>query len=173
MTRTLLFLAAICLLAQDTTSIRKVGTLQLHRPIGREIANGQTDEFAINVPAGRFVHLVARQMGADVGVKILDPQGKTLLEADRTNGEFGPEAVSFIGEIAGDYRILVSGSQATGRYQIELLESRQPNDADRMRIAAETAEFQAGRETQAGTHEAETPCDRTLQPVRYALAAVA
>ena len=141
--------------AQPAGPVLTVGELQLHRAIERELAPGQTDEYTVKVASGQFVRVVARQMGVDVAVAILDPQGKTVAEADRMNGAFGPEAASFIGETAGEYRVRVSsGSEAAGRYQMELLESREPTEADRNRIEAERAEFQAGREHQAGNREA-------------------
>ncbi len=149
------FLAASGLVAQDAGPVRAVGKLQLQGVIQRELAPGQTDEYTVEVTAGQFVRLVARQMGVDVAVTVLDPQGKTVLEADRPNGEFGPEAASFIGAIAGEYRVRVSsGSESTGRYRMELLESRETTDADRGRIEAEKVEFQAARESATGNREA-------------------
>src|ERR1035438_6365590 len=91
-------------------------------------------------------------MGVDVAVKVLDPPGKTVLEADRVNGAFGPEAASFIAETSGDYRVRVSSSSATtGRYRMELPELREPTGQDPSRIEGERTEFQAARESHAGT----------------------
>ena len=149
------FLAAPWLVAQSAAPVRVVGQLKSHRVIERELKPGQTDEYTVKVKAGQFVRLVVRQMGVDVAVTVLDPLGKTVLEADRTNGAFGPEAASFIGESAGEYRVRVSsGSESTGRYRMESLDTRQPTEADRSRIEAETAEFQAAREAAAGAREA-------------------
>ena len=148
-------LAAPWLVAQDASPVRVAGKLELHRVIDRELAPGQTDEYTVEVTAGQFVRLVARQLGVDVAVTVLDPLGKTVLEADRENGAFGPEAASFIGKTSGQYRVRISnGSGPAGRYQMEFLESREPTEADRSRIEAETLEFQAARESQAGTREA-------------------
>jgi CHAT domain-containing protein/tetratricopeptide (TPR) repeat protein len=146
-------LAAPWLIAQDAP-VHSIGRLQLHRAIDRELAPGQDDEYTVDVTAGRFVRLVARQMGVHVGVKIMDPRGKIIVDADRPNSALGPEAVSFIGETSGEYRGRVSNSLGSGgRYQIELLESRQPARADARRIEAERAEFLATRESQAGARE--------------------
>lgn len=149
------FLLAPWLAGQPAAPVRAAGKLEPHRVIERELAAGQSDEYTVEVTAGQFVRVVARQMGVDVAVTILDPLGNTVVEADRPNGAFGPEAASFIGERAGEYRIRVSsGSEVTGRYQMELLESREPTEADRSRIEAERTDFQAGRELQAGTQDA-------------------
>jgi len=129
--------------------------LELSHPIERDLAPRQTDEYVLQVTAGQFARVVARQMGVDVAVTVLDPLGKTIVTADRENGEFGPEVVSFIAETAGEYRIRVaSGSEAPGRYRMELLDLREPAAEDRSRIEAERTEFQAGHEHAAGTGEA-------------------
>jgi tetratricopeptide (TPR) repeat protein len=141
------FLTAPWLVAQDAGPVRAVEKLEPHRVIERELGPGQTGEYTLDVKAGQFVRLVARQMGVDVAVTVLDPLAKTLLQADRPNGAFGPEAASFIGEISGEYRVRVSsGSTSTGRYRMELLELREPTEADRSRIEAERLEFQGTRE---------------------------
>src|ERR1022692_1617392 len=70
--------------------------------------HGSRPEYTVEVTAGQFVRLVARQLGVDVAVTVLDPLGKTVLEADRENGAFGPEAASFIGKTSGQYRVRIS-----------------------------------------------------------------
>ena len=141
------FLTAPWLVAQDAGPVRAVEKLEPHRVIERELGPRQTDEYTVDVKAGQFVRLVAWQMGVDVSVTVLDPLAKTVLEADRLNGAFGPEAASFIGEISGEHRVRVSsGSTSTGRYRMELMELREPTEADPSRIEAERVEFQATRE---------------------------
>ena len=148
------FLTAPWLVAQDAGPVRAAGKLELHRVIERELGPGQTDEYTVEVKAGQFVRLVARQMGVDVAVTVLDPLGKTLLEADRVNGAFGPEAASFIGETSGEYRVRVSsGSGSAGRYRMEFPELRKPTAARRSRIEAERVEFQATRGLHTDTRE--------------------
>src|ERR1035438_6487064 len=149
------FLTAPWLVAQDAGPVRAVGKLELHRVIDRELGPGQTDEYTVEVAAGQFVRLVARQMGLHVVATVLDPLGKTVLSTERANGAFGIDAASFIGEIAGEYHVRVSaGSGSTGRYQMEFVELREPTEADRSRIEAETVEFEAGRGSRVGTREA-------------------
>lgn len=149
-----LLLATACLAAQSTIPARHAGTLQLGHPADHELQAGQTDEFLLNVKAGRFVRVVARQMGVDVAVKILDPDGKTIHEVDRPNEAFGPEAASFIGSKGGTYRIQVSSNPfSSGRYQMEWLEMREPTAADQSRIEAENLELQAEREDEKATKD--------------------
>src|ERR1039457_2777286 len=57
------FLTAPWLVAQDGRPVRAVAELAPHRVIERELGPGQTDEYTVDVKAGQFVRLVARQMG--------------------------------------------------------------------------------------------------------------
>jgi tetratricopeptide (TPR) repeat protein len=130
--------------------------LKLHDTIERQFAPGRTDEYTISVAAGQFVRVVAWQMGVDVVVTVVSPVHEILLQANRLNGAFGPEAASFIGEIPGTYSIQVSSvaGLSGGRYRMEFQEARAPVEADGSRIEAERAEFEAGRASQVGTRAA-------------------
>ena len=160
-------LTAPWLAAQNASPVRAAGDLRLHQSIERDLGPGQTDEYRVHAPAGQFFRVVARQMGVDVVVTVIDPSGKTVVEADRMNGAYGPEAASWIGEISGEYRVRVSsGSTKAGRYRMEFPESRQQTGADPSRIEAETAGFQAARERQAGTPEANLRSIELLERAR-------
>ena len=149
------FLTAHWMAGQNADTVRAVGKLELHRVIERQLGPGQTDEYRIGVAGGQFVRLVARQMGVDVIVTVLDPRGKTVLEADRLNGVFGPEAASWVADISGQYLVRISSSSPTaGRYDMELVEQREPTAADRSRIEAERAGWQAERERKVGSRSA-------------------
>jgi CHAT domain-containing protein/tetratricopeptide (TPR) repeat protein len=143
------------LAGQNASPARELGKLQSQLAIGRELATGQTDQYTVTVKKMQFVRLVARQMGRHVAVSVLDPLGKTVAEAHRFNGTFGPEAASFIADVSGEYRVRVSNaSGAAGRYRMESLELRAPTGDDRSRIEAEWVEFQAEHQPQAATREA-------------------
>src|SRR5882724_2876659 len=62
--------------AQTAGSVREVGQLKVHHAAERTLETGQTDQYAVRVRAGQFVRVVARQIGVDVVVTILDPLGK-------------------------------------------------------------------------------------------------
>src|SRR5579864_7728235 len=129
--------------------------LQPGHPIDRQLAAGLADEYAIHLEAGQFMHIVVQQMGVDVVVAIRDPQGKVIVEADRPNGFFGPEAVSFIASAAGEFRVNVKNpSSAPGPYRIESFSPHPPTGADRQRIEAERALFEAARGDLPPTREA-------------------
>ena len=113
-------LVASGMIGQSTGTVRAVGRLEPHQAIERELGTGHTDEYTVEVTAGQFVRVVAQQMGVDVIVRVLDPLDRIVVEADRPNGAFGPEAASLIGEAAGKYRIRVSSGSSTAKGVVRL-----------------------------------------------------
>src|ERR1700678_1976098 len=120
--------------------IWNAGRLELHKPVKREIAGGSADVFHINLKAGEFVHVVARQEGIDVVLAILDPKGREAVSTDSPNGDFGPEPASTIAADTGTYDVRVaakSGHALSGKYRLEVMELRAPTAEDRLRLQAE------------------------------------
>lgn len=151
----LYFVAASLLAGQTRQTVRAAGKLELHGAMERELPPNAADWYIVEVSAGEFVRLVAQQMGVHVVVKVVDPRGKTVAEALRPNGGFGPQAASFIGEKAGKYRVLVSlDSGSGGRYRIEIVDAREPTDADRKRVEAEKTGALASQAARGDKREA-------------------
>ncbi len=146
-----LLLVAILAAAQQpqtapTATIRQAGELDLHRPVERDLGPGQADLFTVEAAAGQFLHVVADQKGLDVLLRIVDPEGKVLVTADRPSGAFGREAISAITQQSALLQIKVEmspGTSEAGQYTIELTDMRDPTEKDRLRIDAETKLFAA------------------------------
>ena len=123
-----LLLCSVSLLVQAQT------TLQPGTPIERTLGAGQTHEFSVSLEENSFIQLVVEQRGIDVVVKVSSPDGKNLGEYDTPNGNDGPEHVSFVASAAGAYRISISpldqAAQATGRYEIKVIEIRAATDQE-------------------------------------------
>jgi WD40 repeat protein len=138
--------------APPQTTVRQAGALELHHPVERDLGANQADRFTVDAMAGQFLRVVAEQKGVRVMVRILDPEGKMLVTADRGNGTSGTEAASAIAPRSGAMRIQVESSPAaaSGRYVIELTDLRDPTDRDRRRIEAEGKLFQGTLEQRAG-----------------------
>jgi hypothetical protein len=107
-------------------------TLQPGVPIERTLGASQVHEFTVNAKANSFVQLVVEQKGIDVVVKISSPDGKDLAQCDTPNGAEGVEQVSFLATEAGKYRIAISplNKDASGRYQIKLIEAREATEEE-------------------------------------------
>jgi CHAT domain-containing protein/tetratricopeptide (TPR) repeat protein len=125
----------------------KATSLKLGKPIEREMRGGEKHSYKVHAAAGQFVHVVALQEGIDVFVTLLDPSGKQLLVVNSLNGSYGPEPVSFVAEVSGDFQLdvsPVSTDAQAGHYQMKLTDLRAPTQKDRTRIAAEGAYTEGG-----------------------------
>ena len=134
------------------TTTRQAGNLELHHPVERDLGPGQADLFTVDAAAGQFLRVVADQKGVDVLLRIVDPEGKVLVTADRPSGTFGPESASAVAPRSGPLQIKVEkapGTSETGQYAIELTDLRDPTENDRLRIDAETKLFTAIAEDRA------------------------
>jgi CHAT domain-containing protein/Flp pilus assembly protein TadD len=113
---------------------KDVRSLEMGKPIEREIAGGQNHLYQIMLAAGQFLNIVVEQRGVDVVVTLLGPDGKKLIEVDSPNGTQGPEPVSWIVETAGKYRLEVRSLEKDakpGRYEAKVVELRAATDRDR------------------------------------------
>lgn len=111
-------------------------------PVTRELNGGQTEVFSIQLGSGQFLHLAVEQIGIDISLNLLDPEGRSIVALDGLNGRFGPEEIAVVTESAGNYRLEVKSvnkTAATGRYKISIPSLRPPTDADRERVVAEGA----------------------------------
>lgn len=109
-------------------------TLQIDRPIERELSSSEVHEFSVQLEENEHVDLVVEQRGIDVVIKVSAPNGKSFGQFDSPNGPQGPEHVSFVALTAGKYTVTVGPlspeNKATGRYVIKLLEVRQATEQE-------------------------------------------
>ena len=127
-------LLVLCFLYPPLTAIAQKSSLQIGTPVERQLGPGHTHEFIVNLAENTSIQLEVEQRDIDVIVKAFTPSGKSIGEFDSPNGTEGPEHVSFVAAIAGDYRITVSPldpwDTTTGRYQIKILEVRPASDQE-------------------------------------------
>ena len=134
--RTLLLLVSLypAVSAQTVLQFSSANTLQPGAAVEREIGPGQVHHFNINLQENQFVQLVVDQSEIDVIVKVSSPSGKNLGEFDLSNGDDGPEHVSFVAATTGKYHITVGPLEqedsTVGRYQIKVVEIRKATDQE-------------------------------------------
>ena len=131
-------------------------TLEMGKPVERELSGGQSHSYQIQLTKGQFVHVVVDQRGIDVVVALYGPDGQKLTEVDSPNGAEGPEPISWIAETTGSYRLEVrslekDAKQAKYEARIETLREAMPQDAYRVR--GERALAEATRLRSQGTAE--------------------
>jgi CHAT domain-containing protein/Tfp pilus assembly protein PilF len=129
-------------LAQGETG---ADTLIAGQLIAREMKGGEQHAYRVKLNAGQYARIVVEQKGIDVVVALLGTDGKSLLEADNNlSGTRGLEVVSLLAEVNGEYSFTVRSLQkeaAAGRYELRIEDLRVATEADRKRVAAESAYF--------------------------------
>ena len=123
-------------------------TLELGKPIKRELAGGQSHSYKFTLTSNQYAHIVVEQKGIDVEVTLFGPDGQPVMRINGSSGMLDSESVHWIAEMAGSYRLEVSreGSGGTpGQYQAELLELRAATEQSKLQVAAAQASAEGDR----------------------------
>src|SRR5262245_4372782 len=137
-------------------STQESNSLELGKPIQRELSGGQTHSYKITMISDQFLHVVVAQRGIDVAVALLTPDGKKISDVNGEPVVEGSETVLAIAEAPGAYLIEVRSPEKTartGRYEIKLEELRAATAEDKYRVAGE-AIFREAEQLRNGTLEA-------------------
>ena len=140
-------LLASLLLCLSIAHAQEATPLALDKPIQRELPGGQAHSYLANLGANQFLHLVVEQRGIDVEVILKTPDGKELLKVDSPNGSNGPEPLSFVSELNGNYQIIVQSPDAKakpGTYEIRVFAWRPATAGDQV-IAAASQQYLASQ----------------------------
>lgn len=108
-------------------------------PAEREIAAGETHPYPLTIESGQFVHAEVAQMGANVSVRLLGPDGAVLAEVTEPDTLQGKKRAYAITTAAGPHVVEVRAkatAAATGRYRLNIAAPRAATDGDRARVAA-------------------------------------
>lgn len=98
-------------------------TLEVGKPLERELKAGETHIYQIELKAGEFLNAAVNQRGIDVIVRIFAPDNSKIAEIDSPNGDQGDEPVMFEAKTVGVYRIEVVALEKdapTGHYEIHI-----------------------------------------------------
>jgi tetratricopeptide (TPR) repeat protein/CHAT domain-containing protein len=116
------------------------------KPVERELHGGEKRTYEIHVDAGQFLHAVVEQLGIDVKLSLIGPDGKEIASMDSLNGDYGPEQISTIAESSGNYRFKIAAedkSVSAGHYRVSIDSPRIPGDQDKARVSAERLFYEA------------------------------
>ena len=121
---------------------QEVTTLDLTKPVERELKGGETHVYGVRLKSGQFLNISVDQRGIDVVVDLLSPNEKQVNTQDSPNGRHGAESMVGIAETEGNYRLVVRAPNKTapaGSYRIAVIALRDATDTDRAHVAAENA----------------------------------
>ena len=116
--------------------------LEPGKPIERELAGGGSHSYQLRLAAGQFCHVVVDQRGIDVVAALYGSDGVKIVEVDSPNEVNGPEPVSLLVEVSGNYRLEVRSpgkNASSGRYEVKIVELRAATSRDKDRIVAQKA----------------------------------
>ena len=128
------------LLLAAVYALSLVRDLVAGQAITRELRGGGTHTYRIFVNKGFFLQVTPDQRVIDVVLTLRGPDGEKISDNDSNNGAWGPETMSWVANVAGEYEIQVSSFEeraTTGHYELKAEVPRQANDSDRARLNAE------------------------------------
>ena len=114
--------------------------LEQGKAFEREITQGEIHSFRLGLKAGEFTHVVVRQLGVNVVVTLIAPDGNKLLEADIPRSSQEPEWITYLASTVGEYRVevrTVDKGVPPGRYEIKVEEQRGRRAPDEERLSAQ------------------------------------
>ena len=118
---------------QASVQVVSVPSLELNKPIEREINAGEVHAYNLTLKADEYVRVEADQRGIDLALWTFDPAGKKISEVDAFRvGE--KEAIFIVSDGPGTYRIEVHTSfpkVPAGRYEINVPELRPATQRDK------------------------------------------
>jgi CHAT domain-containing protein/tetratricopeptide (TPR) repeat protein len=105
----------------------------------RELSAGLAHGYEVQVEARDFLHAIVTPQGIDVGLRLIDPEGRELLSSDLLDDPMTPEQILAVAETPGCYQIKVvspTENVPAGRYVIRLEAQRPATSVDVIRVGA-------------------------------------
>lgn len=133
----LLAALAICVLPVCAQTAKDLPALAA---VTRDLKGGESHAYRISLTSGQFLHALVEQQDIDVVTSVFTPDGKQFSECDSPNDRWGPEAITFVAPVAGDYRVEIKSSNepaVSGRYEIKIVALREPTAIDKGHAAAQ------------------------------------
>lgn len=98
------------------------------------LSPGELHVYEVRLDVDDFLHLRLEQLGRDVSVTVLDPDGDKVLWMDSLNGERGPEDVPLLATRSGVHRIRIEAANQSskGFYRASVLARRKALPEDRL-----------------------------------------
>lgn len=151
--------------AQSTSPAPKdLGQVRPGEMRRQSIDGGESHVYRVALARGQYLRAVVEQDGIDLIVSFYEPgsdpsaaRAKPAAYMDTFNGEHGPESVSLVAEVSGEYLLDVYSDErgaTPGRYELKLEEAREPTASDLLRVKAEAAYLEARGLRRLGTPEA-------------------
>ena len=125
--------AVVVVAALTPVLFAQTTALEPGKPVQGDLPAGQSRVYSISLPANQYLRVAVTQPVRAAVAELDDPDGRKIFEVD-TRSFSRPSRIVWVTETAGAYRIAISG---TGRYELNVVESRPAIADDRKRVEAE------------------------------------
>ena len=135
-------------------------TLELNKPIEREIASEQRHSYQIRLVEGQYASVRVEQHGIDVVGQVLGTDERLLAEFDDEMRTQGKEDIEVVAEATGNYMLGVKAKLKgvpPGSYEIRITEIRAATDNDRALQEARTLRTEFARLHRIGKDDEALP----------------
>lgn len=117
----------------QTQPAQEVITLELGKPIERELSAEQRHSFGLYLGTRQFLYIVVEQRCIDVAVTLIGPDGLSVAQVDSPNGNQGLEVLAVITPVAGNYRLDIHSIEQNtppGKYIVRVTELRSATEKE-------------------------------------------
>ena len=154
---------------------------QIPNPEPRTLNPGEKHTHTFTLKANDYLKLVVEQLGIDVVVRLMGPDGKVVIEVDSPNGTQGPEPLAVIVEQAGTFTLEIESLEKTappGKIELKLEPIRPATEQDKAELEVNRLNkecenlFIAGKidQAQSTIQQAVDKAEQALGPQHPALA---
>ncbi|HMW01572.1 MAG TPA: tetratricopeptide repeat protein, partial [Acidobacteriota bacterium] len=141
-------------------SVQPSENLEPGKAVERELKGGEKHTYLTTLKANDYVKLVVEQKGADVVIRLIGPDGKTIQEVNSLYIKQGQKQLSSITSQPGRYVVEIESLVKTsppGKYELKLAVAKTATESDRAELDIETLLGEVAKLTQAGKFDQALP----------------
>lgn len=164
----------ICLLFQSAqsqtptpTKTPDITTIELNKPIERELSGLQRDSYQITLSANQYVKILIEQRGIDIGARLYGTDGKQLTDFDTESKSNGVETIEFVPKTEGTYRFDILTKYPflpAGKYELRLTDLHIASEKEKNQQEARTQHANSIRFFNSGKYiEAKQAIERAIE----------
>ena len=118
--------------SEEARSAQDAATLELSKPVEREISGGRSHIYQITLTKGQHIRLEIRPQNIDLGVAIQLPGGKSIAVYDPLGVKQEQLVIEHVAAASGIYqfKIFTSAKAPAGRYEIRVAALREATEND-------------------------------------------
>ncbi|MFV0390059.1 MAG: CHAT domain-containing protein [Pyrinomonadaceae bacterium] len=120
-------------------------TLEINKPISQEISGKNKFQYQVKLAEHQYAKIMLKQVGVDARLKLYDSKNEPVYSVDLNYTSTGSELLEAVSDEPETYVVEVSKADfsSTGKFQIELVETRTANNKDLALDKARRLLFQA------------------------------